>query len=346
MAALAYGERIQDTSSFQSIRNHVTRCVQLGISALWSSEAARDPFLPLVVAAEQSTTLQLGTGIAVAYGRTPYATAQAAWDLQRLSQGRFRLGIATQVKAHVERRYGATWPGGATALREYIQCCRAIWDCWQDGTQPTFEGEHFRFTLTNPEFRPQPLPDDQRHIPIWVAAVGPRSARVAGEVGDGLHVHAFHTPGYLRDVVLSEARAGREASGSEAPLDMTCPVLAGIVHNEEQDRVLREEFRAHVAFYASTPAYAPVLEHAGLSGIHEALRPLARERRWSEMPALIGDDVLDLFIVLDEPRALAHKLHARYDGLLTELALYRGGDRFATGEDLAELVALLAADGS
>lgn len=312
------------------------------MDTVWCAEAARDPFIPLGIVASSTDRVAVGTGIAVAFARSPYATAQAAWDLQLLSGGRMRLGLATQVRAHIERRYGVDWPGGVSALREYIQCCRAIWDTWQHETPPRFEGEHFRFTMTNPEFIPAALDDGDWPIPIWIAAVTPRSARLAGEVGDGLHVHAFHTESYLREVLLPAAAGPREAAGRAGTLPATCPVFAGIAHDERQAAALRQDYRQQVAFYSSTRGYLPVLRHSGLDHLHEPLRELARERRWQEMTALVGDDVLDRFVVIDEPKTLARKLLARYGGVLSELSLYRTSDRFASDDDMSVLIEGLA----
>jgi probable F420-dependent oxidoreductase len=341
---MLYGDRIQDTSSIERIVSRVQRDERAGMATMWSSESARDPFLPLAIAAGASTAIALGTGIAVAYARSPYATAQSAWDLQRFSGGRFRLGLATQVRAHVERRFGMPWPGGVGALRDYILCCRAIWHNWQHGGTPDYVGETYRFTLTNPEFRPEPFAGEEWRIPLWIAAVGARSARLAGELGEGLHIHAFHTPRYLSSVVLAAAAEGRSAAGRSDPLAATCPVMSGIVHDEAQERELREAAKGHIAFYASTPAYLPVLEAEGLEELHAPLRAMSREKRWGEMAALIDNEVVDLFAVFDEPVALARRLRERYDGILTELALYRGGDRFATDDDMAAFLEVLAAD--
>jgi probable F420-dependent oxidoreductase len=335
---MLYADRVPDTSSVDAILARAARAESLGMAGIWSAEAARDPFLPLAVAAGPTVRLQLGTGIAVAYARAPYATAIASWDLQRLTGGRFRLGLATQVRAHIERRFGMSWPGGVGALREYVQTMRAVWRTFQTGERPDFEGRHYRFTLMNPEFQPEPLPEDHSHIPVWLAAVGPASARLAGEVADGLHVHAFHTPGYLRDVVFRAVHEGREQAGAAPGIEATCPVFAGTAHDDAQARELREEFRTALAFYASTRGYLPVLEYEGLGALQAPLAELARERRWDDMPALIDDEVLDRFVVIDEPVRLARRLLERYDGLLTELALYRGGDRFASDEDMALLV--------
>ncbi|MCU1481289.1 MAG: luciferase-like protein [Subtercola sp.] len=313
------------------------------MATMWSSESARDPYLALALATSVTEHVKLGTGIAVAYGRPPYATAQAAWHLQQLSGGRFQLGLATQVRAHIERRYGMPWPGGVGAFREYILCCRAIWNHWQFGTSPDFEGEHYRFTLSNPEFRPAPLPGVEYEIPLWVAGVGPRMVELAGELGQGLHVHAFHTPSYLSEVLLPAAHRGRRMAGRPEQIDATCPVFAGIVHDGAEESVLRENVRQQIAFYASTPAYVAVLEHEGYAGIHEPARQLAREKRWHELAGLVDDSLVDRFAIFDTPRELALRLRARYDGLLTEVGLYRGGDRFASPGELAEFVGLLGA---
>ena len=308
------------------------------MQTVWCAEAARDPFIALGIAAASTDRVQIGTGIAVAYGRSPYATAQAAWELQQLSGGRMHLGLATQVRAHIERRYGVAWPGGVSALREYVMCCRAIWHTWQTGLMTAFEGEHFRFLLSNPEFSPGPLPATHAEIPVWIAAVTRRSARLAGEIGDGLHVHAFHTAEYLRDVVLAEANQVRRARGEATPIQASCPVLAGVAHDDHEAAQLRRELRATIAFYASTRGYLDVLSDAGLGDLHEPLKLLARAGRWGDMPALIDDAVLDRFVLIDEPAALARRLRDRYEGLLSEITLYRTSDRFATDDDLSVLI--------
>jgi probable F420-dependent oxidoreductase len=332
-----YAIRIQDTSAPGRIAATARDAESLGMVGLWCGEAGRDPFLPLGFAAEATKSLLVGTGIAVAYGRSPYAVAQTAWDLQRISRGRMRLGLGTQVRAHVERRFGMPWPGGADAMREYVLVVRAVWHAFRTGEPPSFEGNIWRFTLLNPEFLPE-ASEDVRPIPVWVAAVGTRNARVAGEVGDGIHVHAFHTEGFLRDVLMPAARRGRDQAGRTDPVQATCPVLAAIVHGEDDSRKYRDYFRRQIAFYASTKEYLPVLTHCGLEHLHPPLRDLAREGRWGEMASHVEDEVVDAFVVLDEPVALARRLREKYDGLLTELALYRRAGEDAQREDLAALI--------
>lgn len=332
-----YAIRIQDTSRAEHVAATAGRAQSLGMVGLWCGEAGRDPFLPLGFAAQATTSLLVGTGIAVAYARSPYAVAQTAWDLQRISQGRMRLGLGTQVRAHVERRFGMPWPGGADAMREYVLVLRAVWHAFRTAERPSFEGNIWRFTLLNPEFLPEAT-EEVRPIPIWIAAAGKRNAHVAGEVGDGLHVHAFHTESFLRDVLIPAARRGREEAGRTDPLQATCPVFAAIVRSQDDVRKYRDYFRRQIAFYGSTKEYLPVLTHSGLEHLHPRLRDLAREGRWDEMTSQVDDEVVDAFVVLDEPGALARRLREKYDGLLTELALYRRAGEDAQGEDLAALI--------
>jgi probable F420-dependent oxidoreductase len=330
---------MRDVSSIEGITAQVAAAEARGAGAVWTSESGVDPYVPLAVAAAVPGRVGLGTSIAVAYGRSPYSTAQAAWHLQRLSLGRLRLGLATQVRPHIERRYGMPWPGGVGAMREYVACCRAIWRSWQTGEPPAFEGEHYRYTLTNPEFEPGPVPDAYADVPIWLAAVGRLSARLAGEIAEGLLVHAFHTERHLRDVLMPEVAAGRLLAGRSDGARVGGVVFGGIAHDDTQARTMRDGFRRHVAFYGSTKAYRDVMDSAGAGELYEPLRALSRAGAWTEMADLVSDELLDQFVVIDEPRALGRRLAARYGGVMTSLSLYDGGDEFARGKDWVELQA-------
>lgn len=337
--------RLQDRESLAGIRETAAWAERHGLATLWASEAAHDPFIPLAVAAAESETVAVGTGIAVAFARTPFSTAQVAWDLQRFSGGRFRLGLGSQVRSHVERRYGTAWHGAVPQLRDYIECCRAIWSCWQSGERPEFRGRFYRFDLSNPEFEPTPLPAAHADIPVWIAAVGPKMADLAGQVGDGVHVHAFHTPDYLREHLLARVGEGRAKAGrGSEPVQASSPVMAGVAHDEGEVEALRRHFRAHVAFYASTSAYRGVLEFMGCADLRTPLSGLAADGRWEEMAALVPDDVLDRIVVIDEPEALGATLRERYGGILTQLSLYRGGDRFMDEDDWVALLDALHVD--
>jgi probable F420-dependent oxidoreductase len=284
---------------------------RLGADGLWSFETRHDPFLPLFAAALTTGRVSLGTGIAVAFARTPYATAQIAWDLQRLSGGRLLLGLGTQVRAHVERRFSATFDHPAARIVDYIRCLRAIWDTFQKGARPAFEGRFYRFTLISDFFTPGPI--EQPEIPISLAGVGERMARAAGEVADGFHVHPLHSPGYLRDVVRPAIADGARAAGRDpAKVDLIASVF--IVSGEtEAERAESESYaRQQIAFYASTPTYRPFLAYHGFEALGRELSALARAGRFADMPARVPDALLDAVAVGAEPARVGQSIRARY----------------------------------
>lgn len=302
----------------------------LGFSALWTQETMHDPFLPHALIAEHTTRLEMGTGIAVSFARSPAALAYTAWDLAAQSNGRFILGLGTQVKAHIERRFGLDWPASVTGkLREQIQVIRALWDTWQNGAPLNFRGEYYKITLMSPFFNPGPLPgtifeevqskmEGTLGVPIYIAGVNTGLARLAGELCDGFHVHPFHTPRYLREVILPAIEEGASKTGrSRAAVTMTTSVFAATNETE------REFCRQQVSFYASTPSYRPVLDLHGWTGIGEQLSAHAARGQWAEMPALVSDEMLAAFMTeADSPAELAAKLKKRYQGLADRLSLY------------------------
>src|SRR5687768_6243630 len=233
------------------------RAEEAGMAGAWSAETSHDPFLPLTLAAGSTERLELGTAIAVAFARSPLVVASSAWDLARLSNGRFILGLGSQVRAHVERRFGMPWSGRPVAqMREYVTVLRAAWDAWQHGTRPAFRGEFYRFTLMSPFFNPGPI--DQPVVPIYFAGVGTGMTHLAGEVADGLIVHPLHSRSYLADVVRPAVDAGATAAGRDAgSLTMAASVIVATTEDEIADA------RRSIGFYASTPTYRPVLEHHG-----------------------------------------------------------------------------------
>ncbi|MFL5846747.1 MAG: TIGR03617 family F420-dependent LLM class oxidoreductase [Solirubrobacteraceae bacterium] len=257
------------------------RAEGLGYDGVFSTESANDPFLPIALAAGATERIRLGTAIAVAFPRSPLQTAHSAWDLQRLTGGRFVLGLGTQVRAHVERRFSAPFDHPAPRMREYVQALRAIWTAWQEGAPLDFAGRFYTHTLMPPNFRPAPL--DGPPPPIYLAAVRERMLAVAGEVADGVLLHAFLTEQHLRDVVLP-------ALGTR-DLHVACGLFVATTEEEW------ESARRRVAFYGSTPGYWSVLETHGLRDLGERLHACTKENRWAQMPALVGDDVLALFCV-------------------------------------------------
>jgi probable F420-dependent oxidoreductase len=288
-----------------------------GVSALWTAETSHDPFLPLALVAEHTNRLGFGTAVAVAFARSPLVVAHTAWDLARRSRGRFILGLGSQVRAHIERRFGMTWSGRPMAqMREYIAVLRAAWTAWQEGTRPAYRGEFYRLTLMSPLFDPGPI--DQPAIPIYLAGVGSGMTRLAGEVADGLVVHPLHTRAYLADVVLPSVVAGASAVGREpGAVTLAASVIVAL------DEAELGEVRRTISFYASTPTYRPLLQHHGWGDIADALAAHARRGRWGEMADLVSDEMVEAFAVIASWDELPAALRRRTDGLLDRVALYR-----------------------
>jgi probable F420-dependent oxidoreductase len=293
----------------------------LGFAGLWTSETKHDAFLPLAIAANETREIELGTSVAIAFSRSPMETAQTAWDLQDLSDGRFVLGLGTQVKAHVMRRFSMPWDRPAARLREYILALRAIWDSFQNEGPLQFEGEFYRHTLMTPFFNPGPIEHPQ--IPVYIAGVNTRLARLAGEICDGFHVHPFHSPEYVRRTVIPAITAGAEGVGRD-PEQVTLATSAFVIsaESEEEAAEQRESVRAQISFYASTPTYRTVLEAHGWEEIGEKLGIMAREKNWREMPALVTDAMLAAFAIEAAPDDIGSALKERYTGLIDRVTLY------------------------
>lgn len=290
---------------------------RLGVDGLWSYETAHDPFLPLLVAAQSTSRVSLGTGIAVAFARSPFAMAQTAWDLQRLSGGRLLLGLGTQVRAHVERRFSAAFEHPAARVVDYICCIRAIWNTFQNRAKPAYEGRFYRFTLISDFFNPGPI--EQPDIPISLAGVGWRMARAAGEVADGFHVHPLHSPGYLRDVVRPAIAEGARAAGRDPGKVELIASLFMVTGESEAERVAAErDARQQIAFYASTPSYRPFLAYHGFEALGRELSGLARAGRFAEMAAHVPDALLEAVAVSAAPARLGEAIRARYVGDLVQ----------------------------
>ena len=293
----------------------------LGFDGLWTGENKHDSFLPLAVAASATSRVELGTAVAIAFSRSPMVTAQLAWDLQRRSAGRFLLGVGTQVKPHVERRFAMPWSSPAARLRDYVGALRAIWRSFQTGDRLRYEGEFYRHTLLTPAFNPGPI--EHPDIPVWVAGVNGPLARMAGATCDGLHIHPFHSTAYLDAVVLPAIRAGAEDAGRN-PAAVSTSTSVFVVTGEtaaERDR-RRQAVRERIAFYASTPTYRSVLDVHGWSGVGESLTELSRAGAWAEMAASITDEMLDAFAIEADPQDVGKRLRERYDGVLDRVALF------------------------
>jgi len=316
----------------------------LGFDCLWTTETQHDPFLPHALIAEHTNRLKMGTGIAVSFARSPAVLAYTAWDLAAQSQGRFILGLGTQVKAHIERRFGLEWPDSVTGkLREQIQVIRALWQTWQMGAPLNQRGDYYKITLMSPFFNPGPLPPfparsgaEQGRVPIYIAGVNTGLAKLAGELCDGFLVHPFHTPRYLKEVLHPAILAGLEKeSRAWGDVVVSASVFAAT------NRAEREACRQQVSFYASTPSYRAVMELHGWGDAAEKLSALAARGQWDEMPGLVSDEILAEFVTeASSPTELAATLKIRYSTLADRLTLYLP---FTPGERDAWWQELLAA---
>ena len=293
----------------------------LGFAGLWTSETKHDAFLPLAIAANATHEIELGTSVAIAFSRSPMETAQTAWDLQDLSEGRFVLGLGTQVKAHITRRFSMPWDRPAARLREYILALRAIWGSFQTEKPLQFEGEYYQHTLMTPFFDPGPI--DHPEIPIYIAGVNTRLANLAGEICDGFHVHPFHSPEYVRRTVIPAIAEGARQT-NRGPEQVTLATSTFVITGENRERTTqqRESVRAQISFYASTPTYRTVLEAHGWEEVGEKLGTMAREKKWREMPAFITDEMLAAFAIEAAPDEIGSALKERYEGLIDRVALY------------------------
>ncbi|GAA2409626.1 LLM class F420-dependent oxidoreductase [Actinomadura vinacea] len=295
-----------------------------GYAGLWSAESKHDPFLPLVAAAQATRRLELGTAIAVAFARSPMTLAHTAWDLQRYTEGRFILGLGSQVKPHIERRFSMPWSSPAARMREMVTAIRAIWDAWQNGSRLDFQGAFYRHTLMTPFFSPGPLPTPAPKIVI--AAVGEAMCRVAGEVCDGILLHGFTTERYIREVTLPTVRRGQEKAGrSMDGFQVVGLPLTATGTTEESLAAAVRAVRERIAFYASTPAYRGVLDLHGWGDLGDELHAMSRgddPERWTKMGDAIDDEVLDAFAVVGPPERIAPALAERFGDLVTRFQFY------------------------
>src|SRR5262245_51275108 len=262
-----------------------------GFHGLWTTETAHNPFLPLPLAAAATERIELGTAIAVAFPRSPMVTAQIAWDLAAQSRGRFLLGLGTQVKAHISKRFSTEWTAPLPRLREYIESLRAIWHTFQIGEPLRYTGEHYRFTLMTPFFNPGPI--EKPDIPIYIAGVNDGLCRLAGELCQGFHVHPFHTVRYLKELTLPNIEAGaQKANRTRADVSLTTSVFVVTGQNDQEIRDNAGAVRSQIAFYASTPTYSAVMEMHGWGELHVKLNEMSRQGRWFEMGDFISDEML------------------------------------------------------
>jgi probable F420-dependent oxidoreductase len=292
-----------------------------GYDGVWSAETSHDPFFPLLLAAEHTERVELGTGITVAFPRSPMHLANIGWDLQNFSKGRFMLGLGSQIRAHIEKRFSATWSKPAGRMRELILAMRAIWGSWQEGTKLDFRGDFYTHTLMTPFFNPGPNPYGTPKV--FLAAVGERMTEVAGEVCDGLLAHGFTTEQYLRDVTLPALERGLAKAGKHrSEFEISCPVFVITGVNEEEFATADKGVRQQIAFYGSTPAYKGVLEKHGWHDLQPELNRLSKQGEWVQMGTLITDEVVDAFAVRGEPEEIPKLILARFGDVIDRVTFY------------------------
>lgn len=303
-------------SSLTSVPEYARAAEAMGFDTLWSTETQHDPFLPGALIAEHTQKLKFGTAVAIGFARSPATMAYTAWDLTQASGGRFILGLGTQVKGHVERRFGMPWPESVVGkLREQISAMRAFWHSWQTGERLRFRGEYYKLSLMAPFFNPGPIQHPE--IPIYIAGVNTGLAYLAGETAQGFHVHPLHSPRYLREVLLPAINAGAQKAGRRAS-DVKIAVTAFVASTPEEQNFARMQ----IAFYASTPSYRRVFDLHGWEEIAAELSKMVLRQKWTEMGALINDEILRTFAVVAPPDELGGVLRERYRGLADHLSLY------------------------
>ena len=293
---------------------------EYGFDGLWVAEAAHNPFLPLAHASLATKRISLGTAIAVAFPRSPLLTAQTAWDLAQYSGGRFILGLGTQIKPHITKRFSALWGKPVQQLREYITSLRATWRSFESGEPVEMRGEYYNLSLGSSAPSPQGMAS--ANIPLYIAGVNTGLAQLAGETCQGFHVHSFHTPEYLRKVLHPSFAKGRRASGIASALTLSCAVFVVTGKSAQEIEESKLLSKSQIAFYASTPSYRRVLELHGWQDLIPQLNALLRRNRWNEMHSLISDEMLEHFAVVAAPDELPYKVRERYDGLLDRVGFY------------------------
>jgi probable F420-dependent oxidoreductase len=292
-----------------------------GYDGLSNGETSHDPFLQLLQAADATERVTLTTSIAIAFARTPMTLANIGFDLNLYSQGRFVLGLGSQIKPHIERRFSMPWSHPAPRMREMVLAIRAIWDAWQNGSKLDFKGDFYTHTLMTPFFSPEPSPYGLP--PIMLAGVGEMMTEVAGEVCDGFFIHAFSTEKYLREATLPALERGRAKSGKT--LDdfvIAGPCFITVGRTEEEMAVAVEGTKNQIAFYASTPAYRPVLEAHGWGELQPELTAMTKEGRWSEIGSLITDEMMHAFSVVGTPDEVGKGIVRRFGGVAQRTGLY------------------------
>jgi probable F420-dependent oxidoreductase len=308
-------------ASLSDIAKRAQALEEIGYDGLLTAETSHDPFFPALIAAEHTERIELGTGIAVAFARNPMNLASIGYDLQLFSEGRFILGLGSQIKAHIEKRFSMPWSHPAARMREFILAMRAIWDCWNNGEKLDFRGDFYRHTLMTPFFNPGPSPYGAPKV--FLAAVGAKMTEAAGEVADGIIIHGFTTERYVREVTMPAIDRGLAKAGrSRSSFEVSGPLFVVTGTDEASMEDAARGTRQQIAFYGSTPAYRGVLELHGWGDLQTELNALSKQGEWVKMGELIDDEMLRTFAVVAEPEDVGAELRRRYGGIVDRCSFY------------------------
>lgn len=312
----------------------------MGFDGCYTFEGQHDPFFPLLMAAEHTEKLELTTGVAIAFARNPMLLANLGYDLQLASKGRFMLGLGSQIKPHIERRFSATWSKPAARMRDMVKAIRAIWHSWETGERLNYRGEFYQHTLMTHAFNPGPNPHGTPAI--YIAGVGPKMTEVVGEVADGLLVHPFQTNLSLEQLTLPSLQRGAEKAGrGSGDIAISCQLMMATGLNEEEFEDNKLRARNQIAFYGSTPAYKPVLDCHGWGDLQPRLNTLSKEGKWDAMGELVSDEILETIAIVGKPGEVAEKIKARCGNFERVCPVAYGGSKALNKKVLEELSANL-----
>lgn len=300
---------------------------EAGFDGAWITEVTHSPFTLLTQMARDTVELDIGSAITVAFPRSPMVTAYSAWDLQSFSDGRLILGLGTQVKGHIERRFSMEWDSPGPRLRDYVRALQSIWNAWATGATVDYQGEFYTIDHCPPEFTPEPI--DNPAVPIYVSAVNPFNLKLAGELCDGVHIHPVHSPAYISEVVIPNVSWGaNRGNRSIDDISLTASVFAIIGETEDERRQQRDAVREQIAFYGSTRTYKTIFKVHGWENVCDKLHELSLADRWEEMGELVTDEMLKTFAIEARPEGLQSKIKNRYEHIdrLSLYQPYRGED--------------------
>ena len=306
--------------SFDAPETEARRLESKGYAGAFTYEGNHDPFFPLLLAAKATERIELYTAVAIGFARNPMILANIGWDLQAVSKGRFLLGLGTQIKPHIEKRFGMPWSRPATRMRDMVLAIKEIWRCWESNERLDYRGEFYQHTLMTPMFDPGPHPFG--HPPIFLAGVGPRMTEVCGEVADGFFAHPFGTQASLREMTVPALERGLERAGRDrTALEVSAQVMVCTGANDEEIENARQATRQQIAFYGSTPAYRPVLDVHGWGDLQSELNTMTKRGLWNEMAGLVSDELLESIAVCAPIGGVAERVRARVEGVADRVSL-------------------------